>query len=102
MNGQQFRYVDPGDLHLPPERQDGADPLRYQRQVSRFGKSLQGMPPILVTEGKDERLRINNGVTRAVRIYPLARGTLVPVEVIAILPKADFSHLKRVRDIPFP
>jgi hypothetical protein len=57
------------------------------------------MPPILVTQDGQGRLRINNGVTRAVRIHRLAPGTLGPVEIIDVRPNADFSRLKRVRDL---
>lgn len=98
----RFRDVDPGDLYLPSARQDGPDPWRYQLQVSQFGSRTSGMPPILVTEDKAGRFRINNGVTRAVRIHKLAPGTVVSVEVIDVRPNADFSHLKRVRDLTVP
>jgi hypothetical protein len=57
------------------------------------------MPPILVTEDRQGQLRINNGVTRAVRIHRLAPATLVPVEIIDVRANANFSRLKRVRDL---
>ena len=99
---ERFREVDPGELCLPPNRQDGAVPSRYQQQVRDFGPSKDGMPLIEVTEGKDGLLMINNGVTRATRIHYLAPGQLVPVEVIDVRPKANLSRLSRVRDVAAP
>jgi hypothetical protein len=97
-----FLDVEPGTLHLPPGRQNGADPARYARQVRAFGNSVSGMPPILVTLGKDGAMMINNGVTRATRIHYLAPGCTVRVEVIDVRPKANFAKLKQVRDVPPP
>lgn len=98
----QLRQVDPGELHLPPGRQSGAVLSRYQRQVASFGSSTQGMPPIEVTEGRDGALMINNGVTRATRIHYLAPGQLVTVEITEVRPKANFSRLRKVRDVSPP
>ena len=98
----QLRLVDPGDLHLPPGRQDGAVLPRYVKQVNSFGSSTQGMPPIEVTEGRDGALMINNGVTRATRIHYLAPGQLVSVEITEIRPKATFSRLRKVCEVPPP
>jgi hypothetical protein len=99
---ERFQEVEPGDLRLPPNRQDGAVPSRYHRQVQDFGGGQNGMPRIEVTEGKDGLLMINNGVTRATRIYYLAPGQLVPIEVIESRPRANLSRLLRVRDVPAP
>ena len=82
-----FRDVDPRELRVPSSRQ-GADALKYARQVSRFGASAAGMPPIVVYEGSDGVLVIYNGVTRATRIAKLAPGTMVRVEVIGRLRRA--------------
>ena len=98
----QLRQVDPGDLHLPPGRQNGAVLLRYQKQKAVFGSSMQGMPPIEVTEGRGGALMINNGVTRATRIHYLAPGQFVTVEIAEVRPKSDFSRLRKVRDVPPP
>ncbi len=57
------------------------------------------MPRIEVTVGRDGEMMINNGVTRAVRVFNLAPGTVVPVEIIDSRPKADFTQLKRIRDV---
>ncbi len=97
-----FRDIDPGDLRLPPSRQDGAVPFRYHRQVSAYGAATTGMPVIEVTAGRDGELMINNGVTRATRIHYLAPGQLVTVEITEVKPKANFSKLLRVRDVAPP
>lgn len=99
---ERFRDIDPGDLRLPPSRQDGPSTPRYQRQVQRFGGRTEGMPRIEVTEGRNGELMINNGVTRAVRVFNLSPGTLVPVEVIDVRPHADLAVLRRVRDVTPP
>jgi len=80
-----FRDLDPRELRVPASRRTGADPVKYQRQVARFGSSSAGMPPIVVYEGLDGFFVIYNGVTRATRIAKLAPGTLVRVEVIGRL-----------------
>jgi hypothetical protein len=97
-----FRDVDPGDLRLPPARQNGAIPSRYRKQVTAHGANTSGMPIVEVTEGRDGELMINNGVTRAMRIHYLSPGTLITVEVIDVKPKANFSRLLRVRDVAPP
>jgi hypothetical protein len=94
-----FRDVDPGDLRLPPGRQDGAVPSRYHRQVSAYGSNSTSMMPIEVTEGRDGEMMINNGVTRATRIHHLAPGKLVTVEITQVKPNANFTRLLRVRDV---
>jgi hypothetical protein len=99
---ERLREVDPGDLHLPHSRQDGPNASRYHAQVERFGGSTEGMPRIEVTHGKGGELMINNGVTRAVRVFNLSPGKLVPIEVIDVRPRADFTVLKRVRDVTPP
>ena len=98
----RFREVDPGDLHLPPSRPDGPNAARYQRQVQRYGGRVKGIPTLEVAEGKHGAFMINNGVTRAVRVFNLSPGTRVPIEVIDIRPNADFSRLPKVRDVTPP
>ena len=83
-----FRDVDPRELRVPPARLSGADPLKLQRQIARFGASSAGMPPLIVYEGTDGVFVVYNGVTRATRIARLAPGTLVRVEVIGRLRRA--------------
>lgn len=85
---RDIRDVDPRDLRVPPARQDGADPAKLARQISLFGQSAVGMPPLWVYEGSDGILVVYNGVTRATRIAKLAPGALVRVEVIGRLPIA--------------
>ena len=94
-----LKFVDPGDLRLPSSRQDGPDSLRYVRQVAKYGGSTASMPRILVTEGSNDELKINDGVTRAMRVFVHSPGTPVEVEVMDVRSNADFSRLKRVRDI---
>ena len=60
-----FRDVDPRELRLPPSRSTGADPVKLQRQIARFGASMAGMPPPWVYEAADGVLVVYNGVTRA-------------------------------------
>lgn len=86
MADREFHDVDPAGLHLPGSRRGGADPLKLQRQFSRYGTSTTGMQPIEVSRGSDGELAINNGVTRATRVARYLPGTLVTVEVIDELP----------------
>ena len=88
-----FRDVDPRELRVPSSRRV-ADPVKLHRQISRFGASAAGMPPIETYEGSDGVLVIYNGVTRATRIAKLAPGTLVPVEVMGRLRRAYGSNPK--------
>src|SRR5438876_8805009 len=83
-----FRDVDPRELRVPPSRPSGADPVKLQRQIARFGTSSAGMQPLIVYEGTDGVLVVYNGVTRATRIAKFAPGTLVRVEVIGRLRRA--------------
>lgn len=78
---RRFLDVDPLTLFVGPQRAQGADPWKLQRQIASFGRSSVGMPPIEVWEDPDGRLVIANGVTRATRIAKLAPGTQVRVEV---------------------
>jgi hypothetical protein len=84
----EFRDVDPRGLRVPNSRRKGADPLKLQRQIARFGASSAGMPPLVVYAGTDGVLIVYIGVTRATRIAKLAPGNLVRVEVIGRLRRA--------------
>jgi hypothetical protein len=90
--------VDPGELHLPPSRAQGADPYKLSRQIAKHGDALDGMPPLQVVRGKDGHLRINDGVTRATRAAQLRPGILVPAEVIQDLPQLDVTRMPKVKD----
>jgi hypothetical protein len=83
--------VDPRTLRLPWSRRDGADPLKLARQISQYGKSIQGMPPPTVYRCTDDALVLNNGVTRATRVAKLLPGTLIQVEVIGKLKQRGAS-----------
>ena len=63
-------------LRVPASRRNGADPVKLKRQIARFGASSLGMSPLIVYEGADGELVIDNGVTRATRIAQLSPGTL--------------------------
>jgi hypothetical protein len=82
MNPQLFIDVDPRTLHLPTTRLSGADPYKLQRQIARFGASIESMPPPEVYRGKDGELLIYNGVTRATRAAKLLPSRLITVEIV--------------------
>ena len=88
MSDREFLQVDPGTLHLPGGRRDGADPTKLHRQMARHGMSVAGMPPLEVSRGSDGGLVINDGVTRATRVAKYLPGTSVTVEVTGALPVA--------------
>jgi hypothetical protein len=94
----EFVDVDPGEMHLPPSRAQGADPGKLARQIAKHGRSLDGMPPLQLIRGKDGHLRINDGVTRATRAAKLRPGVLVPAEVIQELPWLDVTRMRKVKE----
>src|SRR5438552_3509916 len=94
----EFIDVDPAELYLPPSRAQGVDPGKFARQVSQHGNSLDGMPPLELTRGRDGHLRINDGVTRATRAAKLRPGVLVPAQVIQDLPRLDVMRMPKVKD----
>jgi hypothetical protein len=81
MKPREFLQVDPGSLHLPGSRRDGADPVKLRRQLVRHGTSIDGMPPPEVKRGADGELVIYDGVTRATRVAKYLPGTLITVAV---------------------
>ena len=94
---REFLSVDPAGLYLPPGiRSRGADPMKLSRQIAKHGASLDGMPPLELTRGRDGHLRINDGVTRATRAAMLRPGEFVPAEVIATSPNLDVTKMPRV------
>jgi hypothetical protein len=82
MNPRVFLDVDPRSLHLPTSRPTGADPLKLQRQIARYGTTVQGMPTLEVYRGTDGELVVYDGVTRATRVAKYLPGQKVRVEVI--------------------
>lgn len=98
MHMPDFRDVDPRELRVPPSRRQGADPIKFTRQLSLFGASQTGMPAPWVYEGTDGVLLLYNGVTRATRIARMAPGTTIRVEVIRKLPKA-FAAEPKIGDL---
>ncbi len=89
--------VDPAILRLPHERRDGADPAKLQRQIARPGRSLKGMPPVLVYRGSDGELMLSDGVTRAIRAAKLCPGSVIPAELLGSLPH-PLRHLPTVQE----
>ncbi len=89
--------VDPRTLRLPWSRRDGADPGKLARQISRHGRSVQGMPLPFVYRAADGELVISDGVTRATRVAKLLPGTRIRVEVIGDL-AAPASGMPTVGD----
>lgn len=81
MRSREFLQVDPALLHLPGSRRDGADPLKVHRQFAKHGTSIDGMPPPEVKRGRDGKLVIFDGVTRATRVAKHLPGTPITVEV---------------------
>ncbi len=69
--------------------------MKLQRQVARYGASLDGMPPLWVYRGPDGALLICDGVTRATRAAKLRPGAPVDVEVIGEL-RESCAHLPTV------
>ena len=95
----EFIEVDPAELYLPPSRSQGADPGKLARQISRYGRSLDGMPPLQVIRGRGGKLRINDGVTRATRAAKLRPGEWVPIEVIEVIPGLDVARTPQVKEM---
>jgi hypothetical protein len=81
MKARELLEVDPSTLRLPGSRRDGADPVKLQRQLARYGKSVHGMPPLEVKRGSDGELVIYDGVTRATRAAKHLPGVPITVEV---------------------
>jgi hypothetical protein len=90
-----YRDVDPAELRLPTARSSGADPLKLQRQIAKYGKSTKGMPPLIAYKGSDGVLELVDGVTRATRVAKLLPGTQVRVEVLGKLrrPRAAYRRV---------
>jgi hypothetical protein len=98
MNPRVFLDVDPRELHVPASRIAGADPVKLQRQIARYGKSVHGMPPLEVYRGTDGALMLYDGVTRATRVAKFLPKTLVRVEVIDGL-KTPVANFPTIADV---
>lgn len=77
--------VDPRALHLPPSRIGGADPVKLHRQIAKHGKTIAGIPRLIVFRASDGALVVYDGVTRATRVAKLLPGQTVPIDVIGDL-----------------
>jgi hypothetical protein len=91
--------VDPRTLHVPTSRIAGADPAKLAHQLSKYGLSTHGMPPIIVIRDGKGALQILDGVTRATRVAKWLPGQLVRVEVTEDYPNYDFSSLPTIGDL---
>ena len=95
---REFIQVNPRTLRLPPGRVGGADPGKLARQISQYGKSIDGLPSPLVVRGKNGELQLVDGVTRCTRVGKLLPGQPITVEVIETRPKLDLSSFPTVGD----
>ncbi len=86
MAASELLDVDPRLLRLPPSSLSGADPVKLQRQIARYGRSTVDMPRLVAYRGTDGELILYDGVTRATRVARLLPGQTVPVEVIGSVP----------------
>jgi hypothetical protein len=91
-----IRFVRPGTLRLPPEREDGPDQFKLAAQVMEFGEIFDGMPPLLVIEGANGELQVYDGVTRATRAHTMNPFMYVLVEVTQVLPEWNFESVPTV------
>ena len=92
--------VDPRTLRLPVSRLQGADPAKLQRQIARHGRSVTGMPPVIVYRATDGELVIYDGVTRATRVAKLLPGTTVPIIVIGPIAEAGAKYPTVAEKLP--
>ena len=93
------RYVQPGSLHVPPERLDGADPMKLQDQYNEHQFNLSEMPPLEVIETAGGKLVIFNGVTRATRSYMIDPNRTVPVVITQSYPNANTDRLPTIEQL---
>ena len=96
---REFLDVDPRTLRLPPGRTTGADPIKFSRQLSKFGISFEGMPPLMVIRGRNGELQIVDGVTRAARIARLLPGRTLRVEIIEVRPNYDLGRYPTLGEV---
>jgi len=91
--------VDPGELHVPPSRLQGADPAKLARQIAKYGNGIDGIPLLEIVRGKDGHLRINDGVTRTTRVAKLLPGQTLPAVVIHDLPNLDVTRFPKIKEL---
>ena len=71
--------------------------MKLQRQIARHGKSLTGMPPVLLYQGSDGEWMLSDGVTRATRAAKLCPGAVIPAELLGTL-LHPVGHLPTVQE----
>ena len=77
----------------------GADPLKLQTRIARFGSRPRDACP-WVYESSDGVLIVYNGSTRATRIAKLAPGATIRVEVVGKLRRAYAGEPKIGDQVP--
>lgn len=97
--GEIIRYVLHGGLHVPPERADGADPIKLQDQFNEYRNDLSEIPPLEAVEAAGGALVAMNGVTRAARSHMVDPERAVPVIVTSSYPNAEVSHLPTIEQL---
>jgi len=85
-------------LHVPPSRLSGADPVKLQQQIARFGVRSIGMPLLWVYRGSDGAILIYDCVTRATRFAVLEPLTIIGVEVIREV-RVPLGHFPTIGDL---
>lgn len=99
---ETIQYILPGKLRVPPERVDGADPMKLQDQFNEYENNLSQLPPLEVIAAAGEALVIFNGVTRATRSYMVDPGRVVPIIITASYPNAEVGHLPTIEQLLTP
>jgi hypothetical protein len=84
---------------VPPTRPQGADLGKLARQIHQHGDSIDGMPLLELVRGKEGKLRINDGVTRATRVAKLLPGQTVKGIVIDNFPDLDVTRFPTIGEL---
>ena len=79
---EQVIDVDPCGLRMPHSKPH-VDVTRLVQHLAKHGSSVEGMPPVWLSEDPQGLYVLVNGVTRATRACLFTvRGTLIPAVVI--------------------
>lgn len=93
-----FLDVHPREFHVPASRIAGADPVKLQRQIARYGKFGSRYAASRSLPWTDGALMLYDGVTRATRVAKFLPGTLVRVEVVDDL-KTSVAQFPTIADV---
>ena len=80
MTAREVLHVNPALLHLPGSQRDGADPIKLQRQLARYGTSVAGMPPLEVKRGWRRSKYHRRMQAREVLLGSTFRALLSPID----------------------